>query len=414
MTACFVLGVDDARSDQRPPDAKAKDYADLLNQLQAKRLSLRAAASRMMQANQYLQQHVFEAEQKAYFMHQFSKDIPEVGLSNSVSVQRPMGDRRSNSRSNSRSELNRWSIQPGDVVTESSSLIDNMPQKRALMRMAQAWKFQSIMNQRSMAILHQQFAQNMANLVGNLNEFVALVDVYGDRCQQESEIAAEITEDWLLNDPTHIGAMLVRSAALRNLGRLELAENLALEAKRVRSPADSCAMTLYAQCLFLRGKTKESEREFEQVTRLARGGTTEAPFVLKALMEAAEGKLDVAMGDIKFACRVNPKSARAWSVRALIECSIDDKEIMQKNSLSHANQSVALLAGDWLGHFAVLAAESKAGNFAAAQRAGENALQHANGEQKEILAQRIAECQKMHFQKIDFAQLWSPLLANAR
>lgn len=194
----------------------------------------------------------------------------------------------------------------------------------------------------------------------------------------------------------------VRAAALRNLGQIDLAEQLALQAKCVPTPAAPMAATLLAQCLFLKGRTSDARGELEAVIRITKGSPFEEPYVLKAMIEAAEDRFNVALGDARRATQVDERSTYALLVRSLIESTTSSKPEQLKTALKHARSAADKNAQDWMCMQALMFVESKAGDFEAAQRAGHKAINRTSGKRRVSIEEKVAQCEQHEVPAFDW------------
>jgi len=345
-------------------------------------------AQSLFAANQNLQKRIASEEIAANLKSSLSKSIPEFSFSSSTISNYPARTGSSRSSNASRRERN------DATVSSVVSISDNQSYKNSIMHEAYYWKLQSTMDQKTLASVNQQLANLLNQLVVNLNEFCSLVDMHGYRSEEESVRAAEITAEWLSADPSHVGSLLVRAAALRNLGQIDLAEQLALQAKCVPTPAAPIAATLLAQCLFLNGRTSDARGELEAVIRITKGSPFEEPYVFKAMIEAAENHSNVALGDARRATQVDERSTYALLVRSLIESTTSSKPEQLKTALKHARSAAGQNAQDWMCMQALMFVESKAGDFEAAQRAGHKAINLTTGKRRESMEEKVAQCEK--------------------
>lgn len=375
----------------------ADAYANLLNQVQSKRTVLLKTAQNLFAANQNLQKRIAIEEHTAMVKSSLSKTIPEFSFSGSSISNYPAstGSSRSSNASRGESNASRRNLNDANVTTTNVlNISDNQSLKKSIMHEAYYWKLQSTMDQKTLASVNQELADLLNQLVVNLNEFCSLVDMHGFRSEEESVRAAEITAQWLSADPSHVGGMLVRAAALRNLGQIDLALQLAFQAKGVSTPAAPMAATLVAQCLVLKGRTDDARDVLEAVIRITKASQFEEPFVLKAMIEATEDHFSIALSDARRATQGDEKSTYALLVRSLVESTTISKPEQLKTALKHARSAASQNAQDWMCMQALMFVESKAGDFKAAQRAGQKAISLTTGKRRESIEEKVAQCEQ--------------------
>lgn len=400
---CFLLIVSCfssmTRAESRREDKDPKPYIEALEKLQKARKELFTKASNLVEADQKLRLEINEDEQRAAQQAFIAASTPPVRVTSSTYIPNSKADssRSKDSKSKSSDRSSRTDRNAVTVVSASS--------QTNVIRMANMqsnfWKYQSMMKQSGLQQNNAEFHRLMTEMQLNQISLCNLADIYGQLSQSESQAAIEAIEKWLEDDPTNIGAMLVRAAALRNLGEIEFAKQIASNVEKLPTPACPLAATLVAQCLYLEGNTEAAIDHLTDAIRVAKGSKVENPLVVRAFLHAANGAIPKALADIRKACNVDKSQPYSKAVSALLE--IESNKAKSASSKLHMEDAMRTAFDRWWQlHEIQSVILAKAGDFDGAEKSITRAIDQTYGPRNARLQTALASYQRQVTPSLDW------------
>ncbi len=402
IVSCFTSMT---RAESLREDRDPKPYVEALESLQKARKELFSKASKLMEADQKLRLEITEDEKRSAQQAFIAASTPPVRVTSNTYVpnSKSNSSRSKDSKSKSSDRSNR---NDRDAVTVVSAVNQTNVIQMANLQ-SSFWKYQSMMKQSGLQQNNSEFHRLMTEMQLNQISLCNLADIYGQLSQSESQAAIEAVEKWLEDDPTNIGAMLVRAAALRNLGEIEFAKQIATNVEKLPTPACPLAATLVAQCLYLEGNTEAAIDHLTEAIRVAKGSKIENPLVVRAFLHAASGAMPKALADIRKACNVDKSQPYSKAVSALLEIeSNKSKSVPAKLHMEDAMRT----AFDkwWQLHEIQSIILAKTGDFAGAEESITRAIDQTYGPRNARLQTTLASYKQKAAPNLD----WQAFLAS--
>ncbi len=361
--------------DDRIEEEAAEKYCRTLSALNAERKTLIEGMEKLVLANQALRAQILAAEKLAIDRARLASALPDFSVSIETIYE----------STSPRAERGKIRYEPR--LNDFSSAKEGVGAESALWAMlSQSGRNQALQQ----GVL---FRGEMDKLRNNLLQFCRAADLYGERGELESRNGVRLASEWIDKDPSHLGARVVRSSLLRNLGDFEEAKKDAWYACSIVSPCFPFAATLGAQCEYLAGNDLVATKTLRYLS-LQFKKDHEFPLIVSAMIRGCQGDSEKALLEAKSAAVHNERSSYAHSVLGLLESFNDGSS--QKNLAGFEQASIGAKLGTdstWLSHEVFAWVQWKNDRIDGATKSFQKAKEMAFGSQKERISNQIERLQ---------------------